>query len=214
MSSKKRVAPLWLMGLSNSVFGMFGGIILVAMPEILAARHVPESTIAGMTAVMISPGFWGFLLSPMLDVRFSRRWYAATTAILSAVCLLVALLNLDKLVLVEWVLCAGSLLTGLSGSALGGWLSTITTTKEESRLSVWFTIGNLGGSGAMAVLASPLLNHLPTLSAGLVLTGLLLMPVAVYPFMPAPGPDLSVGGRELRGSFSEDVVGCCDAGES
>jgi hypothetical protein len=35
-------------------------------------------------------------------------------------------------------------------SALGGWLSSITATEEENKLSVWVTIGNLGGGGLMA----------------------------------------------------------------
>jgi hypothetical protein len=36
-------APLPLMGLSYSVFGMYGGIVAVSVPQLLAARHVPES---------------------------------------------------------------------------------------------------------------------------------------------------------------------------
>jgi MFS transporter, PAT family, beta-lactamase induction signal transducer AmpG len=46
------------------------------VPQLLSNRHVPEATIAGKTAVMASPGFWPFLVSPVLDVRFSRRSYA------------------------------------------------------------------------------------------------------------------------------------------
>jgi PAT family beta-lactamase induction signal transducer AmpG len=71
----RSVAPVWLMGLTNAGFGMYGGIIVISVPQLLNARHVPETTIAAMTAVMLSPGFWTFLVSPVLDVRFSRRWY-------------------------------------------------------------------------------------------------------------------------------------------
>jgi hypothetical protein len=73
-------APVWLMGLTNSVFGMYGGIIAISVPQLLSARHVPESRIAAMSAVMVSPGFWTFLVSPVLDVRFSRRTYSLLTA--------------------------------------------------------------------------------------------------------------------------------------
>ena len=203
---QRRSAPLWLMGLTNSVFGMYAGIILIAMPEILSARHVPETTIATMTAVMVSPGFWAFLFSPMLDVKFSRRWYAVVTALLGTACLLVGLLNLDRLVLVEWLLCAGCVFSNLFTGALGGWLSTITTAEEETRLSFWVTMGNLGGTGAMALFASVLLRYLPPVSAALILAGLSLAPVAVFPFMPAPGPDRRLA-AESFGQFFQDVVG-------
>jgi len=63
------------MGLANGVFGMYGGIMVISVPQLLSARHVPKSIIAAMTTVMLSPGFWAFLVSPVLDVRFSRRWY-------------------------------------------------------------------------------------------------------------------------------------------
>ena len=115
------------MGLTNAVFGMYGGIVAVSMPQLLSARRVPESTIAAMTAVMISPGFWTFLVSPVLDVRFSRRWYAAVTAVLAAALLVLALLNLDNLNFVEVLVTAGFFCANLYQSALGGWLATVTT---------------------------------------------------------------------------------------
>src|ERR1700722_12900897 len=87
--------PVWMMGLTNALFGMYGGILVISVPQLLSARHVPEATIAAMTAVMISPGFWTFLASPLLDVRFSRRWYSAVTAVVSAALLSLALLNLE-----------------------------------------------------------------------------------------------------------------------
>ena len=82
------------MGLANGVFGMYGGIMVISVPQLLSARHVPKSTIAAMTTVMLSPGFWAFLVSPVLDVRFSRRWYSVTTAAAAALLLVLALLNL------------------------------------------------------------------------------------------------------------------------
>ena len=97
--------------------------------------HVPEATIASITAVTVSPLFWTFLISPVLDVRFSRRWYAVLTAVLAAAALVLALLELDHPVMVEAFLFAGSFFVTLYGSALGGWLSSITTADEKKRLS-------------------------------------------------------------------------------
>jgi PAT family beta-lactamase induction signal transducer AmpG len=154
------------MGLANGVFGMYGGIMVISVPQLLSARHVPKSIIAAMTTVMLSPGFWAFLVSPVLDVRFSRRWYSVTTAAAAALLLVLALLNLDHLMLVEVFLVAGFFFANLYQSALGGWLSTIVTAEKENTLSVWVTIGNIGGGGAMAVTVGELMRNLPpTLAA-------------------------------------------------
>jgi len=51
------------MGLTYSTFGMYGGIVAVSAPQLMAARHVPEPTIAAMSAVIASPAFWTFLFS-------------------------------------------------------------------------------------------------------------------------------------------------------
>jgi PAT family beta-lactamase induction signal transducer AmpG len=201
----RSVAPVWLMGLTNAVFGMYGGIIVISVPQLLNARHVPETTIAAMTAVMISPGFWSFLVSPVLDVRFSRRWYSVATAVSAAVLLVVALFNLDRLALVEVLLVAGYFFANLYQSALGGWLASITTTAEENRLSVWVTIGNLGGGGAMAVATGELVRNLSPGVSALLLGAVVLLPTAVFPWMPAPGPDRRLAGESFRQFFGEVV---------
>src|SRR6185437_6986711 len=71
MPSRHRV-PLWLMGLTNLSYGLYGGVIAFALPQLLGGRNVPETAIAGLTAVAFSPSFYAFLVSPILDVRFSR----------------------------------------------------------------------------------------------------------------------------------------------
>ena len=71
--------------MSNATMGFSNGIVLFALPQLLAAEHVPESQIAALTAVAFSPNFWSVLFAPMLDVRFSRRWYATVLAAVSAI---------------------------------------------------------------------------------------------------------------------------------
>jgi PAT family beta-lactamase induction signal transducer AmpG len=201
----RSAAPLWLMGLSNAVFGMFGGIVVITVPQLLSARHVPEASIAAMTAVMISPGFWAFLVSPVLDVRFSRRWYSMLTAAAAAALLVLALLNLNHLALVEALLVTGFFCANLYQSALGGWLSSIITTEEENRLSVWVTIGNIGAGGAMAATAGELVRNFSPTMAALLLGALLLLPTAVFPWMQAPGPDRRLA-RESFPQFFREVL--------
>jgi MFS transporter, PAT family, beta-lactamase induction signal transducer AmpG len=186
------------MGLSYSVFGMYGGIVAVSVPQLLSARHVVESTIATMSAVIASPGFWTFLFSPVLDVRFTRRWYSVVTAVAAAVLLMLALLNLKHLLWFEVLLSAGFFCANLYQSALGGWLSSIVHTEDENRLSVWMNIGTIGAGGAMAMVTGELVRSLSASTAAAVLGALLLVPIGVFPWMRAPAADIGVG----RGSHS------------
>lgn len=76
----RRVPPVWLMGLSNATFGFSNGITFFVMPQLMAAVHVPEPRIAAITAIASSSNFWFVLFCPVLDVRFSHRWYATLFA--------------------------------------------------------------------------------------------------------------------------------------
>jgi MFS transporter, PAT family, beta-lactamase induction signal transducer AmpG len=198
--------PVWAMSLTNALFGMYGGILVISVPQLLNARQVPEATIAAMTAVMISPGFWTFLASPVLDVRFSRRWYSAVTAVIAAVLLSLALLNLEHLALVEGLLVVGFFFANLYQSALGGWLSSITTPEEKHSLSVWVTIANISGGGAMAMITGEVVQRLSPTAAALVLGGSVLLPTVIFPWMQAPGPDRRLA-RESFPQFFGEVLG-------
>ena len=194
------------MGLTNAVFGMYGGIVVISVPQLLSARQVPEATIAAMTAVMMSPGFWTFLVSPVLDVRFSRRGYATVTAVTAALLLVLALLSLEHLARVEIFLVIGFFFANLYQSALGGWLSSITTTETENRLSAWVTIGNIGGGGAMAFVTGLLMRNLSPTLAAFVVGAVVLLPITVFPWMRAPGADRRLA-RESFPKFFGEVVG-------
>ena len=206
MSSGRRRAPVWLLGLTNTLFGMYGGILVIAVPQLLSARHVPEATIAAMTAAAISPGFWTFLVSPVLDVRFSRRWYCVLTALLSAMLLALALTNLEHLAWVEICLVAGFFFANLYQSALGGWLSSIITADEEHSLSVWVSIANISGGGAMAMMTGEIVLRLSATAAALVLAVIVLLPTVIFCWMPAPGPDRRLA-RESFPQFFADIIG-------
>lgn len=204
MRSRHRV-PLWLMGLTNLTYGLYGGVVAFAVPQLLADRHVPEAAIAGLTAVALTPGFWSFLLSPMLDVRFSRRWYATALAIVAACTLVAAFLNLGHLVLLEAILTVGFMAAYLFQSALGGWLSSITSAEEEKTVSVWITIGNTGGFGVMAIGCNQLVRHVQPMTASLLLGAVILLPTVPFLFMPAPGPDRRLASESFA-QFFRDLV--------
>lgn len=204
MPSRFRV-PVPLMGLTNLSYGLYGGVVAFAVPQLLGGRRVPEGAIAGLTAVAFSPSFWAFLFSPILDVRFSRRWYAFALAIVASLALVLAFLNLDHLAALETLLTIGFFAIYLYQSAVGGWLSSITSFEQEQIVSVWITIGNVGGFGVMAVGCNQLVRHLPPVQVALVLGASILIPTIAFPFMQAPGPDRRLAGESFTQFFGDLV---------
>jgi PAT family beta-lactamase induction signal transducer AmpG len=138
-------------------------------------------------------------------VRFSRRWYSVLTALLSAALLALALTNLEHLALVEIFLVAGFFFANLYQSALGGWLSSIITADEEHSLSVWVTIANISGGGAMAMMTGEIVQRLSATTAALVLAVVVLLPTVIFCWMPAPGPDRRLASESFP-QFFADVI--------
>lgn len=198
LMSNRAAPPVWLMGLSGASFGLCGGFPAFVLEQALAARHVPATTIASITAVAISPGFFSFLLSPMLDVWLSRRSYALGLVTLSALLVGACVLLFDQLVLLEVTATVAFTANQLYYGALGGWLSTVSAKSDENRLSAWLTVSNIGGFGAMAVLGGELIRNVPLSLAAISITSLILLPVLLFVWIPAPGLDR----RLARESFA------------
>src|SRR4051794_16143114 len=108
------------MGASNASMGLSNGIVLFALPQLMAAEHVPEARIAFMTAIAFSSTFRCVFFAPILDVHFSRRWYATVLAISSAICTAFAILGLHHLLLLTVASVLATLTSVLSSAALGG----------------------------------------------------------------------------------------------
>jgi PAT family beta-lactamase induction signal transducer AmpG len=70
---------------------------------------------------------------------------------------------------------------------------------------VWITIGNISGGGAMAMLTGEVVQRLPPTAAAVGLGAAVLVPIAVFPWMPAPGPDRRLA-RESFSRFFGEVV--------
>ena len=108
------------MGLSNATIGMVGGFIVLPLPQMLAAQGIPEIRIAAVSAACLSPGFWVFLLGPMLDIRFTRRFYAAAFALLAGAGLTFAVCMRAHLRTLEVALMLAYAASVLSSNAIGG----------------------------------------------------------------------------------------------
>jgi PAT family beta-lactamase induction signal transducer AmpG len=204
MKSNRRVPPVWLMGLSNASFGLYGGIAFFAIPQLLATRHVSEATIAGITAMALSPNFWAVVFGPMLDVRFSRRWYATAFAALAGLLVFIAIINLSHLVVLEVALVAGSAAAILSTTALGGWLTTVCPKSDENKLSAWYNLAYICSSGFTMVVGGELVRHLPLGLAAGVLGALVFLPATIFLLIPAPGPDRRLAGESFA-QFSREI---------
>jgi MFS transporter, PAT family, beta-lactamase induction signal transducer AmpG len=202
---ERRLPPIWLMGLSNATLGFGNGITLFLMPQLMAEAHVPEAKIATITAVALSANFWFVLFGPILDVRFSRRWYATFFAALSGVAATLAVLSVHRLIVLQIATVVCMAAAPLSSSALGGWLSNITPHEQKNPLSKWINIALISGSGVIIAVGGELVHGLPLFMAAVVMGAIVVMPAAVFPFMPAPRPDRRLAAESFL-QFNREVV--------
>jgi len=191
------------MGMANATFGMYIGFAVISLPQLLAEQRLPEATIATITAIVFSPLCWSFVVSPLLDVRFSRRAYAAGFALLAAVALTVAVWNVHRLAVVEAALLVGVSAVNLSSNALFGWLANVLPKEDETRVSAWANAANIGGSGVMVIAAGECIQRLALPVAAVLLGALVLLPALVFAWIPAPGPDRKLAQESFAGFFRE-----------
>jgi MFS transporter, PAT family, beta-lactamase induction signal transducer AmpG len=205
LNSERTTPPVWLMGMCNATMGFSNGIVLFALPQLLAAGHIPESKIATITAVAFSPNFWSVFFAPILDVRFSRRWYATVLAAACAICTAITIFSLHHLFLLEILALLATATANLSSSAMGGWFSNITDHKDKNILSKWINISLICGIGVTSMLGGQLVRHLPMALAAVLVGVIVFLPATIFAIIPAPGPDRRLAGESFI-QFSREVL--------
>ena len=205
MQNARRLPPTWLMGLTNTPFGLTGGFCAVIIPELLAAHGIPAGHIAAITAAILSPGFWIFAISPMLDAWFSRRTYALIFGSLTAIAVAFAVAHPDRPGLVEAVMLPGFAAAMLYQGSVGGWMGSLIDKKEDSGLGVWFSVSNLGAGGLMMVLAGQLISRLTPTQAGTLMGAVILLPMLLFLAIPSPPPERRPA-RESFGRFNRELA--------
>lgn len=205
MKPNRRVPPVWLMGLANTSLGFSVGIVFFALPQLMAEEHVPELKIAAITAVAFSSNFWNVLFSPMLDVRFSRRWYATVLTAVAALSEAIAVLSLHHLLVLEVAMTIGAASASLSAGALGGWLSNVAKHKDKNALSKWMNIALISGGGVTSVLGGELVRNLPSLEAAALLGAMVFLPTTIYFWIPAQEPDRRLAGESFS-QFNREIL--------
>jgi len=193
------------MGLSSATLGVTNGIIFFVAPQLMASAHVPEPKIAAITAIASTPYFWFVFLAPILDVRFSRRWYATTLALVSGTTAATAVLSLHHLLVLQIALVISGAAAILSSSALGGWLSNITPNEHKNLLSKWINIALFSGTGLIAGAGGELVRRLPLILAAFLMGTIVFIPAAIFLFIPAPGPDRRLASESFL-QFNREVL--------
>ena len=196
--------PVRWMGLANLPFGMYGALVLITVPQLLAARQVPEPTIASITAAAMIPTFCGFLLAPIIDVRFSRRSYALVFGVLSGLVGWLSLLQLDSVPVLTAGLIIGFLFSTLFYNALGGWLGDLVPEGDEGRLGATMTIGNVGGFGIGAIVFITLMRALPEAFGPPAVGALVALPLLLLVVVPVSNAERR-SARESFGTLIRDL---------
>jgi MFS transporter, PAT family, beta-lactamase induction signal transducer AmpG len=152
-------SPLpWLIGMGTLTFGLVAGFVVTALPFLLSKAGVSLDRIATVVAIAMSPTFWAFLLTPIVDVCFTRRTYSFALAIASATSLGAALCYFSpgRLWLFTTLVLFAELTVVLQNNAVNGWISEFVPDSERGKVGGWVNVANLGGGalGAMLIMWS------------------------------------------------------------
>lgn len=203
MDQPRKLPPIWLLGLANAPLGLSGGIGLLTIPQVLAARHVPEPMIAQLTTIGLIPSFGVFLLGPLIDVWFPRRTWAAGAVIVSALATMVVVTTTNL------TLLGVALLFSMGGGsfnnvAIGGWFGSLIGRENDRKLGAWFVVANVGSFGLISGVGILAIRAFPPPVAAALLAAPLLAPLLIFAITPAPPPDQRLA-RESFGRFMKDL---------
>lgn len=201
----RRNMPVWLLGLTNLPMGVTGAVGLLITPEVLSARHVPEPTIANVTALGLAGTFSFFIVSPLLDVQFSRRTYAIAMSIAAAIFTFVAVMSFANVGALGIWLFLAMLVANLNQAAVGGWFGTILPEENDAKLGAWFTVANTGGFGISSILGIMLVHHAPLWVAAVTLSAANLLPLLIILAVDPPTGDRARL-RESFGRFGRELL--------
>jgi PAT family beta-lactamase induction signal transducer AmpG len=204
MPSRAPHPPIWLLGFGLWPLGVNGALLLITMPQLLAAQHAPETRIAAITAMALLPGFVSFLMAPLLDWRFSRRTWAIVFTLMTgigSVAAFVFVRRLDELPVFFFLSNLGAYLVA---AACGGWFGELVARERQRALGAWFAAVNIASGGLAVAVAIPIFRGLPEPLGALVLGGANLLALPLLLMTPCPPADAKLA-REGVVAFARDV---------
>ncbi len=184
-SNAKMPAP-WIVGVALSPFGLVVGFTITALPFLLTHLGVSLDKVAAVSATVMTPTFWGFLLQPMMDTGLSRRAYAWITAATAAICVVAALFLLSPTHLgaTTVLLLLAELSIVLYSGAVGGWTAQFTPDHLRGSVSGWTNVANLGGGALGSLAIMSLVPHVALHWLGLGLGSIIILgtlPILLFP---------------------------------
>jgi PAT family beta-lactamase induction signal transducer AmpG len=157
----RRPPPAWALGLATLVNGALSGVLTVTIPQLLAARGVPEPQIAAISGLSFLPGTFNFLVAPILDVGLSRRTYATVLALGLAALTALSLNLLGDLTMLAVTMVCANVCYYLYTPAVAGWFGQLVKREDEPTLGAWMSAASVAGFGGMSALAILVLRGLP-----------------------------------------------------
>jgi MFS family permease len=161
-----------------------------ALPFLLTRQGVSLARVAGISATVLLPTVWVFLVKPVLDSGLTRRawcWLFAAIASLS-ICIGVSALTPAHLAVAVPALWLAVLSMVLYAGAANGWISQVTRDHQRGAVAGWANLFLLGGGalGSFAIMALLARNILSQSGAGLLMGGMVWVGAAALLFFPAP----------------------------
>lgn len=156
-------------------FGAVSGFVSVALTFLATKHGLTITEAAFLPAASLVSQWLKWLWAPAVDVTLTpKKWYLIGTVISAIGVLLLAItpMSQDTLPLLVVVVASVSLLRSFIGMGLEALVAALTPKEEQGRVSAWFQVGNLGGSGLGGGLGLTLLEVLPAWLAGTILAAL------------------------------------------
>jgi PAT family beta-lactamase induction signal transducer AmpG len=185
--------------------GITGATALLIAPQVLAARHVPETTIANITTFGLVSTMVFFLVAPVLDVRFTRRTYAIAMSFAASVLTVVAVLNFANVALLGLWLFLSMLTANLNSAAIGGWFGSVLPREDDAALGAWMTVANVAGFGIASIIGITLVHEAGLWVAALVLGAMNLLPLLII-FSVQPPIEERRRASESFGKFGKELM--------
>lgn len=200
-----RKLPVWLLGLSNLPLGITGAVALLITPQVLAGRHVPETTIANVTTAGLAGTMFFFLVAPILDVGYTRKAYAISMCVAAAALTVAAVLSFSNVAFLGPVLFTALLVANLNASAIGGWFGSVLPPEDDAPLGSWMTIANTGAFGVASILGILLVRDQPLWVGAAVLGAMNLLPLLIIGGIEPPSEE-RCRLKDSFGRFGRDLL--------
>ncbi len=188
-------------------FGLVAGFVITALPFLLSKAGVSVDRIATVSAIAMSPTFWAFLTTPVIDVGFTRRVYAFALAAASATSLGAALwfFSAARLSLFTTLVLIAELAIVLQASAVSGWTSEFVPDSLRGKVGGWTNAANLGGGALGAMLVMWSAARLPFRTLGMMIACVALASTLFLLVFPKPA-DPQFGLRQILGGTFRSIV--------